>query len=292
MDEHSEVFVGLRMTTNSNRSSVKTMKKPSQEQRRELGSFLSNQRARLQPAEFGLPDAPRRTPGLRREEVAVLAGVSVSWYTWLEQGRDIQASADTLRRVAQVLKLDRVESDHLFALSSRPPPPVKTSEKLSDGLRRLVEAIDPIPAYVRNAQLDILAWNHAIADLFVDYGSLQPHERNTLRLLFLYMPYRTLILDWEQMARGMISAFRAARAKAQDKAPFDKLIAELNGVSEEFRAWWPDTHVQGFDEGSKRLRHPTMGHLEFIYIALAPEGRPDLSLVTYIPRPAAYHPES
>jgi transcriptional regulator with XRE-family HTH domain len=268
------------------------MKKPSPEQRRELGAFLSNQRARLQPAEFGLPEGPRRTPGLRREEVAVLAGVSVSWYTWLEQGRDIQASADTLRRVSEVLRLDRVEAAHLFALSSRAPPPVAASEKLSDGLRMLVEAIDPIPAYIRNARLDILAWNGAIADLFVDYGSLQPHERNTLRLLFLYMPYRTLILDWEQMARGMISSFRAARAKAQDQAPFDELVEELSKVSEEFRAWWPDTHVQGFDEGSKRLRHPTKGHIEFIYIALAPEGRPDLSLVTYIPQSAAYDLES
>lgn len=264
------------------------MKKPTTERRRELGAFLSSQRARLRPAEFGLPERPRRTPGLRREEVAVLSGVSVSWYTWLEQGRDIQASADTLRRISEVLKLDQVEAAYLSALSSRAAPPVRSSEKLSDGLRMLVEAIDPIPAYVRNARLDILAWNGAIADLFVDYGSLQPHERNTLRLLFLYMPYRTLILDWEQMARGMISAFRAARAQAQDQAPFDRLVAELNDLSEEFRAWWPDTHVQGFDEGSKRVRHPRLGDTEFIYIALAPEGRPDLSLVTYIPQPVAY----
>jgi transcriptional regulator with XRE-family HTH domain len=268
------------------------MKKPSSEQRRELGQFLSSRRARIQPEEFGLPEGPRRTPGLRREEVAVLAGVSVSWYTWLEQGRDIQASADTLRRVSKVLKLDRVESAHLFALSSRVQSPVETSEKLSDGLRMLVEAIDPIPACIRNPRLDILAWNGAIADLFVDYGSLVPEERNTLRLLFLYMPYRTLILDWEQMARGMISTFRAARAQAQDKGPFDRLVDELSELSEDFRAWWPDTDVKGFDEGSKKLRHPTLGHIEFTYIALSPEGRPDLSLVTYIPCPIAYEQES
>jgi len=268
------------------------MKKPSPQQQRELGAFLSSKRAQLQPAEFGLPAGPRRTPGLRREEVAVLAGVSVSWYTWLEQGRDIQASADTLRRIAKVLKLDNVEAAYLAALSSRAAPVVESSETLSHGLRMLVEAIDPIPAYVRNARLDILAWNGAIADLFVDYGSLAPHERNTLRLLFLYMPYRTLILDWEQMARGMISAFRAARAQARDQTPFDQLIEELSDMSEEFRAWWPDTHVKGFDEGSKRLKHPKLGLVDFTYIALAPEGRPDLSLVTYIPRPAACDRES
>ncbi|MGF6771918.1 transcriptional regulator with XRE-family HTH domain [Paraburkholderia sp. GAS199] len=268
------------------------VKKASPEQRRELGVFLSSRRARLHPKEFGLPEGPRRTPGLRREEVAVLAGVSVSWYTWLEQGRDIQPSADALQRISKVLKLDRVESSHLFALASREEPAVVTSGAVTDGLEMLVRAINPIPAYVRNTRLDILAWNDAIADLFVDYGSLQPHERNTLRLLFLYQPYRTMILDWEQMARGMISTFRASRAHAQDKAPFDRLVDELSDLSPEFKEWWQDTDVKGFDEGSKRLQHPDSGHIEFTYVALTPEGRPDLSLVTYIPRHAAYDPES
>lgn len=231
----------------------------------------------------------RRTPGLRREEVAVLAGVSVSWYTWLEQGREIKPSADALQRIARVLRLDRVESSHLFALSTREEPVSQTADNvLSDGLESLVRALDPIPAYVRNNRLDILAWNDAIAKLFIDYGSLQPHERNTLRLLFLYPPYRTLILDWEQMARGMISVFRASRAHAQDKAPFDHLIEELSEQSPEFRDWWQDTEVKGMGEGSKRLLHPTSGHIEFTYVALTPEGRPDLSLVTYIPRHVAY----
>jgi transcriptional regulator with XRE-family HTH domain len=256
--------------------------RPSPEQRREFGAFLSSRRARLQPAEFGLPAGPRRTPGLRREEVAVLAGVSVSWYTWLEQGRDIQPSADALKRIAKVLKLDRVEAAHLFALSALEAPSAITGGGVSTGLEMLV------PAYVRNTRLDILAWNDAVADMLVDYGSLQPHERNTLRLLFLYMPYRTQILDWEQMARGMISTFRAARAQAQDKAPFDTLIEELSKASPEFRSWWQDTEVKGFEEGRKRLVHPKTGKLmEFTYVALTPEGRPDLSLVTYIPRSSA-----
>ena len=222
----------------------------------------------------------------------MLAGVSVSWYTWLEQGRDIQPSADALRRISKVLKLDRIESAHLFALSSLEPPPVHAGGGVSAGLETLVRAMNPIPAYVRNTRLDILAWNDAIADLFVDYGSLQPHERNTLRLLFLYIPYRTQILDWEQMARGMISTFRAARAHAQDKAPFDSLVEELSEQSPEFREWWQDTDVKGFEEGRKRLLHPTMGQIEFTYVALTPEGRPDLSLVTYIPRQAAYESDS
>ena len=263
------------------------MKKPSSEERKELGVFLSSRRARLQPGESGLPTGPRRTPGLRREEVALLAGVSVSWYTWLEQGRDIGVSAEVLERLSSVLKLDRAESLHLFALSSRRPPVVPTFDAPSDGLLYLVQAIDPIPAYIRNSRLDIVAWNPAVADLFVDYGGLEPHERNTLRLLFLYPPYRNLMRDWEHMARGTIRVFHAARARAADKGPFDRLVEDLRAGSEEFRAWWPQVDVQGFDEGEKRIRHPTHGLLDLTYVTLTPEGRPDLSLVTYISRPGA-----
>ena len=260
--------------------------KPSVEQRKALGTFLASRRGRLKPCELGLPAGPRRTPGLRREEVAFLAGVSVSWYTWLEQGRDIQASADTLRRVADVLRLNRVESAHLFALSSREQPPPAADERLTDALTMLVQHMNPIPAYIRNSRLDILAWNAAVAELFVDYAALAPHERNTLRLMFLHPLYRTLLLDWEQMTRGMLSTFRAARARAQDKAPFDRLVEEISAASSEFRAWWPDVDVKGFEEGRKRLRHPIMGRVDLTYIALAPQGRPDLTITAYIARPA------
>ncbi len=261
------------------------MRKPSLKERKELGAFLSSRRARLRPDELGLPAGPRRTPGLRREEVALLAGVSVSWYTWLEQGRDIGVSIEVLNRLSTVLRLDRAESLHLFALSSRQPPVVATCGDPSDGLVYLVQAIDPVPAYIRNSRLDILAWNPAVADLFVDYGRLEPHERNTLRLLFLYPPYRSLMRDWEQLARGTIRVFHAARAKASDKAPFDRLVEEICAESEEFRVWWREDDVQVFDEGGKRLCHPTHGLLDLTYVALSPEGRPDLSFVTYIPRP-------
>jgi transcriptional regulator with XRE-family HTH domain len=230
------------------------LKRPLPKQRKALGLFLASRRARLQPDELGLPPGSRRTPGLRREEVAVLAGVSVSWYTWLEQGRDIQASADTLRRVSEVLRLDRAEVNHLFALAAREPPQFAANVQISEGLNLLVQAMDPVPAYIRNTRLDILAWNKAIADLFVDYGKLAVHERNTLRLLFLHRPYRTLILDWEQMARGMLSIFHAAQARAHDKAPFDTLIEELNASSREFRSWWPDVDALMRDANACSIR--------------------------------------
>ena len=268
------------------------MVKSSSETRKELSIFLSSRRARLQPEDLGMQIGRRRTPGLRREEVALLAGVSVSWYTWLEQGRDIGVSAEALMRLSSVLRLDRAESLHLFALASRQPPPAATCGDPSDGLVYLVQAVDPVPAYIRNTRLDILAWNPAVADLFVDYGELKPHERNTLRLLFLYPPYRSLMRDWEQLARGTIRVFRAARGKVPDKAPFDELVEEIFAESEDFRVWWREGDVQGFDEGGKRLRHPTHGLLDLTYVALIPEGRPDLSFVTYIARPGASDPES
>ncbi len=145
-----------------------------------------------------------------------------------------------------------------------------------------IKAIDPLPAYVRNTRFDILAWNAAVKNLFVDYATLHPHERNILKLLFLHKPYRTLMYDWEQIARGMISTFRASRAKAQIQAPFDELVEELCGSSPEFCAWWPDTDVKGFDEGSERLQHPKLGRIDLTYVSLAQEGRPDLSIVIYV----------
>ena len=268
------------------------VKRPSLEERKELGTFLSSRRGRVQPGDLGLSTGQRRTPGLRREEVALLAGVSVSWYTWLEQGRDIGPSADVLARLSTVLRLDRTETLHLFALSSRQPPVVATGDELTDELVFFLQAIDPVPGYIRNGQLDILAWNPAAVDLFVDFGGLKPHERNTLRLMFLYPPYRRLMRDWEQQARGTIRLFRAARAKVSDRTPFNRLIEEIHAASEEFRAWWPVTDVRSFDEGGKRLRHPTHGMLDLTSVALNPEGRADLSLVTYIARPGDYDPES
>ena len=259
------------------------MKKPAAAERKALGAFLSSRRGRLQPAELGLSTGQRRTPGLRREEVAVLAGISVSWYTWLEQGRDIGVSAATLERLARVLRLDRAEAEHMLALASRQPAIAGTGDDPSDVLLDLLKAIDPIPAYVRSDRLDILAWNPAVADLFVDYGTLEPRARNTLYLMFLYPPYRELIHDWERLARSTIGLFRGARAKTSDKAPFDELVDEVSAGSEEFRRWWQEHDVQGFGEGVKRLNHPTRGRVDLTYVALIPEGRPDLSFVSYLP---------
>lgn len=223
----------------------------SESERKELGGFLKACRARVDPATLGLPAGRRRTPGLKREEVALAIGVSVSWYTWIEQGREVRASPEVLERLAQVLRMSDDERAYAFALSGYGVPLESPDESVTDGLRQLVEAMQPIPAYVRNTRFDILAWNPAIADLFVDYSQLAPHERNTLRLMFLYPPYRTLILNWEEMTRGLLAGFRAAMAQAPDKAPFLALVEDIAAHSEEFRQWWPSTTCVGSMKGRR-----------------------------------------
>lgn len=252
-------------------------------QRRELGAFLMACRTRLDPATFGLSGRHRRTPGLRREEVALAAEVSVSWYTWIEQGRKVRASMEVLGRLAMALRLNEAERLHLFALSGYPAPATDTDESLTDGLSQLVLAMQPLPAYIRNARFDILVWNPAIADLFVDYGALPPEQRNTLWLMYLYPPYRRQIVDWERVARGLLASLRGAYARADDKASFQPLLTALQAGSEEFRRWWPEHDVDRFDEGIKRIEHPRRGRMELRYVALIPENRPELSLVTYLP---------
>lgn len=256
-------------------------KTPSTAQRRELGAFLMSRRARVKPHDVGLPAGRRRTLGLRREEVALLAGVSVSWYTWLEQGRDIRASTSALGRISEVLHLSRAEVVHLFTLASELPPPHPPEEDLTDGLNLLVAAIDPVPAYVRNSRWDILAWNTACEHMFLtNISSVAPPDRNALRLFFLDESYRRRMVTWEQTIRGFMESFRMARSRAIDKGPFDDLVEDLYANSAEFREWWPQQDVRILAEGVESFRHPKRGLFDVTYVVLNPEGRPDLSLVT------------
>ena len=262
-------------------------KTPSTARRRELGAFLMSRRARVKPHDVGLPAGRRRTLGLRREEVALLAGVSVSWYTWLEQGRDIRASASALRRISDVLHLDRAEITHLFTLASELAPPQPPDEDITDGLDLLVSAIDPVPAYIRNSRWDILAWNAACEDMFPTiFSSVASDQRNALRLFFLDESYRRRMVNWEATIRGFMESFRMARSRAIDKGPFDELVDDLYANSAEFREWWPLQDVKILAEGVESFRHPKRGLFDVVYVILNPEGRPDLSLVTLIAKEA------
>jgi transcriptional regulator with XRE-family HTH domain len=250
-----------------------------------LGAYLKDRRTKLDPAAFGLSGTRRRTPGLRREEVAQRANISATWYTWLEQGRGGAPSADVLNRIARALMLTEVEREHLFLLGLGRPPEVRyqATEGVTPRLQRVLDALEVSPALVKTATWDVVAWNRAAAVVLTDYGSLPPEQRNLLRMIFCDPRVRAAQFDWESVARFVVGAFRvdAARAGATEKV--GALVEELCRLSPEFEALWRANDVHGYGEGVKRLRHPILGPIAFEYSAFAVDGRPDLGMVVYNP---------
>jgi len=250
-----------------------------------LGAFLRDRRTKLDPAAFGIPLTRRRTPGLRREEVAQRANVSATWYTWLEQGRGGAPSADVLDRIARALMLTDAEREHLFLLGLGRPPEVRYQpvEGITPRLQRVLDALELSPAIVKTATWDVVAWNRAAAAMLTDYGALAPHERNILRLIFLNPRVRSAQFDWESVARFVVAAFRVDAARAGATGKVKALVDELCTLSPEFKAMWRDNDVRTYGEGVKRLRHPIIGPVAFEYSAFAVDGRPDLGMVVYNP---------
>jgi transcriptional regulator with XRE-family HTH domain len=250
-----------------------------------LGTYLKNRRAKLDPAAFGLPPERRRTPGLRREEVAQRANISPTWYTWLEQGRGGAPSADVLDRISRALMLTDVEHEHLFLLGLGRPPEVRyrKDEGVTPRLQRVLDALEPSPALIRTAIWDVVAWNRAATVMLTDYGSLPPEQRNILRFIFLDPRVRAAQYDWESVARFVVGAFRVDAARAGAASEVEPLVDELCRLSPEFKAMWRDNDVRSHGEGVKRLRHPVLGPIAFEYSAFAVDGRPDLSMVIYNP---------
>jgi len=250
-----------------------------------LGNYLRDRRAKLDPAAFGFPLTRRRTPGLRREEVAQRAKVSATWYTWLEQGRGGAASADVVDRIAGALMLTEVEREHLFLLALGRPPEVRyqAAEAVSPRLQHVLDSLQFSPAFVKTATWDVIAWNRAAAAVLTDYGALPPEQRNILRLMFLGQRVRAAQLEWEPVARFVVAAFRADVVRAGAAANVKAFVDELSRLSPEFDAMWRDNDVRSYGEGSKHLRHPVAGLLAMEYSAFAVDGRPDLAMVIYSP---------
>ena len=248
-----------------------------------LGSYLKDRRAKLDPAAFGLSGGRRRTPGLRREEVAQRANISPTWYTWLEQGRGGAPSAEVLDRIAQALMLTDVEREHLFLLGLGRPPEVRyrASDGITPRLQRVLDALEPSPALVRTATWDVVAWNRAATVMLADYGSMPPEQRNVLRFIFLDPRVRAAQYDWESVARLVVGAFRVEAARAGAASEVEPLVEELCRLSPEFKAMWADNDVRGHREGVKHIRHPLLGPIAFEYSVFAVDGRPDLNMVVY-----------
>ncbi|HTG23654.1 MAG TPA: helix-turn-helix transcriptional regulator [Reyranella sp.] len=250
-----------------------------------LGTYLKDRRARLDPAALGFPVGRRRTPGLRREEVAQRSNISPTWYTWLEQGRGGAPSADVLNRIAAALMLTDIEREHLFLLGLGRPPEVryKAAEGVTPRLQRLLDALEVSPALIKTATWEVVAWNRAAAAVLTDYGALPAGERNILRLIFGNPRVRAAQHDWESMARFVVGAFRADVARAGAVSEVGQLVDELCRLSPAFEALWRDNDVHAYGEGAKRLRHPILGPIELEYSAFAVDGRPDLGMIVYNP---------
>lgn len=253
-----------------------------------LGAYLRDRRGRLDPAAFGF-GGRRRTPGLRREEVAQRANISPTWYTWLEQGRGGAPSADVLNRIAGGLMLTEAEREHLFILGLGRPPEVRyqPAAGVSPRLQRLLDTLEASPALIKTPTWDVVAWNRAAAVVLTDYGALPPRQRNILRLIFGRPRPPAAPDDWDSMARVVVGAFRADAARAGASAEIGELVTELCAVSPEFAALWRANDVHAHGGGLKRLLHPVLGRIALEFSSFSVDGRPDLAMLVYTaPEPA------
>ncbi|WP_416475256.1 helix-turn-helix transcriptional regulator [Streptomyces sp. LKA04] len=253
--------------------------------RGELREFLMSRRARVSPAEAGLPDggARRRTPGLRREEVAVLAGVGASWYQWLEQGRDISVSPQVLDAVGRVLRLSNAERRHLYVLAGLNPPAAEVEpgkRDMCEGLRRLIDTWMPYPAHIMDRYYNCVMFNDAAGAVL----GMRPETTWNCVVDFFTDPlYRARSRSWRENARTVVAQFRAACAASPDDEGFQQVLAELTAASDEFAALWAERDIEDAGQIRKELEHPLVGLLSLESTALKVPARPDLTIVLHTP---------
>ncbi len=265
--------------------------------RDELSAFLRSRRARLSPSDVGLPEdgGRRRTPGLRREELAALAGVGVSWYTWLEQGRDIHPSPEVLDALARALRLDAAERSTLFALARMEMPlPGNADTQPRDGgeegralLVSLVEGLHPMPAYLLGPMTEILAWNGAASVLLGSPDHLAADRRSLLWMLLVDPGAARTNPGREATARNMVARFRSEYAPHAGERLYERFIADLREHSSRFAQWWDEHEVNDTQRGTKTIEHPSLGTLRLHHAQTVPTGAPELRLTVYAPADAA-----
>lgn len=259
----------------------------------ELSEFLRSRRARLKPEDVGLPEfgRHRRVPGLRREELAQLAGVSVAYYTRLEQGNGRNVSMEVLDSIARALRLSDTERAHLTHLAKptvkkRQRAAIARPQRVRPGLVQLLDSMDGVPALLLGRRLDILAWNRMARALMGDFAAWEPDERNLARMIFRDPNARDLYMDWECKAIEVVSTLRLYAGCYPDDPLLLALVGELSVKSEEFRSLWAAHTVADKGHGTKRLRHPLVGEMTLSYESMKVAGDdPDLVLVTYHAEP-------
>ena len=249
-----------------------------------LAELLRTRRDRLTPADVGLPaGSRRRTAGLRREEVAQLAGVSATYYTFLEQGRDVRPSRQVVAALAGALRLSPAERAHLFQLAGIPlaADDQDLVETVDPVVGTLVSRLDPFPAYVKGGRWDVLAANRAARALFTDWAALAPGDRNKVWWMFTDPAARKVYVEWEQEASDLLGRFRAAAARRPDDPAFTTLIERLHQASPEVRDWWPRYEVRPVGSGTKHLHHPALGDVAFQHTVLQVADHPEQMLVYF-----------
>ncbi|WP_340023198.1 helix-turn-helix transcriptional regulator [Paenibacillus sp. FSL K6-1096] len=255
-----------------------------------LSEFLKSRRAAITPASAGLPEGSRRrTPGLRREEVAQLAGVSATWYTWLEQGRDIKVSSSVLDCVASALQLTKDERSYLFALALEAGPGSSTDYSreeqsvITPSLQKILQELKTCPAIISDRHCSIVGWNEAAAHVFIDFAKLPPQERNMISLLFERKEFRRLAVNWEQFVRGYLAIFRAYYGQYLEDRWYDEFIAGMKERHPDFPPLWEESRVSSAPDVVLEFRHAKAGKMLFHLTSLQVQGPAELRCSVYTP---------
>lgn len=255
------------------------------DRRGDLAAFLRSRRERITPEDVGLPGGRRRrTPGLRREEVAQLAGVGVTWYTWLEQGRAINASVQVLDAIARTLRLDAAEHRHLYRLAGLTAAPTKPEcANLTEEMRQILDQLSPMPACILTSRQDVLAWNAAYAALFPEIVNAPDDERNSLWLCFVRPVWTTVLVNREEELAGAVAVFRGAYSRHADNPSWQEFVRRLRAMSQEFAAMWEKQDVAEPGSREKIFRHPAVGEMRFASTSFSYSGAPDTRMIVYTP---------
>ncbi len=263
----------------------KMLSDPDAIRRSELSAFLRSRRERITPAQAGLPaGGRRRTPGLRREEVAQLAGIGVTWYTWLEQGRDIKVSDQVLEAISRSLMLDRDERAHLYTLAGAAEQSAgPDGAEVTPAMRSMLEKFLPFPVCVQDGKYQLLAWNQAYARLITDIDAIEPQDRNCMWLLFTHPTWRKTIVDWDGAAARMVAQFRAQMAEHVAEPAWKSLLRRLRAASPEFSALWDRHEVSAVVTKAKQIRNPYVGTLRFEAVSTWLNPRPGMRMLVYTP---------
>ncbi|ANS77314.1 DNA-binding protein [Paenibacillus yonginensis] len=253
-----------------------------------LSAFLKAQRAKISPEEVGLPAGTRRrTPGLRREEVAHLAGVSTTWYTWLEQGRDIQVSASVLDNVASALKLTADERKYLFSLAFEAGKgsslPVRETAQISPSLQKIIRDLRSCPVIISDPRCHIVGWNEAASHIFLNFDEIPPEERNLIWLLFTRREFQRLAVNWEQFASDYLSMFRSYYGQYVDDGWYDLFLEEMKQQHPDFNRLWEQSKVSSAPDVLLEFRHAKAGKMMFQLTSLQVQGDDDLRCSVYTP---------